>query len=102
MNDNRERTDTVVALQEIKSDLKWHNAIGRGMFAIGVVLTGLAISTLVYFGRLDERVSNVQTYTTVLDVRMSENQEKVKGQFLRLQSRMRDVEKSKHMHEGGG
>ena len=101
MPDNRERTAMVVALEQIKSDLKWHNAIGRGMFAIGVVLTGLSISTLVYFGRLDERVSNVQTYATVLDVRMAENQEKVKGQFLRLQSRMRDVEKAKHAHGGG-
>jgi len=101
MNDNRERTDTVVSLQRIESNLEWHNSIGKGMFAIGLILIGLSVSTLVYFGRLDERVSNVQTYTTVLDVRISENQEKIKGQFLRLQSRMRDVEHNKHKHDGG-
>ena len=100
MTDNRERTDTVVALQEIKSDLRWHNSIGKGLFAVGLILIGFSVSTLVYFCRLDERVSNVQTYTTVLDVRISENQKKIKGQFLRLQSRMRDVEHNKHKHGG--
>ena len=102
MNDNRERTSTILALQKIDTNLQWHNSIGKGMFAIGLVLIGLSVSTLIYFGRLDERVSNVQTYTTVLDVRMSENQEKIKGQFLRLQSRMRTVEKANHEHTGGG
>ncbi len=101
MTDNREGTNTVIALQKIESNMEWHNAIGTGIFTVGVILIGLAISTLIYFGRLDERVKNVQTYTTVLDVKMSENQEKVKGQFLRLQSRVRDVERSKHSHSGG-
>ncbi len=100
MTDNRERTSTVIALQKIESNMEWHNAIGKGIFTVGVILIGLAISTLIYFGRLDERVSNVQRYATVLDVKISENQEKVKGQFLRLQSRMRDVEHGKHSHSG--
>ncbi len=101
MTDNRERTDTVKSLEQIKSDLRWYNSIGRGMFAIGLILIGLSVSTLIYFGRLDERVTNVLSYTTVLDVRMSEGQDKVQGQFLRLQARVRDVESSKHSHSGG-
>jgi hypothetical protein len=98
MTDNRERTDTVVALEQIKSDLKWHNAIGKSIFAVSLVLITVSISTLVYFGRLDERVTRSLSYTAVLDVRFAEGQTKVNGQFLRLQSRMRDVEKSKHNH----
>ena len=98
MTDNRERTETVVALEQIKSDLKWHNAIGKSIFAVSLVLITVSISTLVYFGRLDERVTRSLSYTAVLDVKLSEGQEKVHGQFLRLQSRMRDVEKSKHGH----
>jgi len=98
MTDNRERTDTVITLQRIQSDLKWHNAIGKGMFSIGLIMVGLAFSTLVYFGRLDERVTSALTYATVLDTRIAEGQDKVHGQILRIQARMRDVEKSKHAH----
>ena len=102
MNDNRERSDTAVALQRIEIDLKWHNAIGKSIFAVSLVLITVSISTLVYFGRLDERVTRSLSYSAVLDVKMSEGQEKDNGRFLRLQSRMRDVEKAKHAHDGGG
>jgi hypothetical protein len=98
MTDNRERTSTVVALQKIESDLRWHNAIGKGMFSIGLIMVGLAFSTLVYFGKLDERVTSALNYATVLDVRIAEGNDKVQGQILRIQARMRDVEKSKHIH----
>ena len=89
MPDNRERTDTVRSLERIENTLKWHNSIGRGMFAVGLVLIGLSVSTLVYFGRLDERVRNVQTYTTVIDARETAQNEKVQGQILRVQARLR-------------
>lgn len=98
MTENRERTDTVVALEQIKSDLRWHNSIGKSIFAVSLVLIAVSISTLVYFGRLDERVTRSLSYSAVLDVKMSEGQEKDNGRFLRLQARMRDVEKSKHSH----
>jgi hypothetical protein len=98
MTDNRERTETVIALEQIKSDLKWHNAIGKSIFSVSLVLIAVSISTLVYFGRLDERVTRSLSYTSILDIKMSEGQEKVHGQFLRIQSRMRDVEKAKHAH----
>ena len=102
MTENRQRTDTVIALEQIKSDLRWHNSIGKSIFAVSLVLIAVSISTLVYFGRLDERVTRSLSYAAVLDVKMTEGQEKVHGQFLRLQSRMRDVEKAKHAHGGGG
>jgi hypothetical protein len=89
MTDNRERTETVVALEQIKSDLKWHNAIGKSIFAVSLVLITVSISTLVYFGRLDERVTRSLSYTSVIDTRETMDSEKVQGQILRIQARLR-------------
>ena len=89
MTDNRERTDTVVALEQIKSDLKWHNAIGKSIFAVSLILITVSISTLVYFGRLDERVTRSLSYTAVIDTRETVESEKVQGQILRIQARLR-------------
>jgi hypothetical protein len=89
MTDNRERTDTVIALEQIKSDLKWHNAIGKSIFAVSLVLITVSISTLVYFGRLDERVTRSLSYTAVIDTRETVDSEKVQGQILRIQARLR-------------
>jgi hypothetical protein len=89
MTDNRERTDTVVALEKIKSDLRWHNAIGKSLFLVGLAMVGVSLSTLVYFGRLDERVTRSLSYTAVIDTRETIQSEKVQGQILRIQARLR-------------
>ena len=52
---------TITILQQIRADLKWHNQIGKAMFGAGLVLIGLAISALIYFGSLENRVTHLES-----------------------------------------
>jgi len=47
-------------LEVVSAEIRWHNGIGKKFFIVGVALLGVGLSSLVYFGKLDQRVTTLE------------------------------------------
>jgi len=48
-------------LEVVSTEIKWHNGIGKKFFIAGIALLGVGLTSLVYFGKLDQRVSTLES-----------------------------------------
>lgn len=47
-------------LEVVSTEIRWHNGIGKKFFIAGVGLLGVGLTSLVYFGKLDQRVTTLE------------------------------------------
>ena len=47
-------------LEVVSAEIRWHNGIGKKFFLAGLALMVVGLSSLVYFGKLDQRVSTLE------------------------------------------
>lgn len=48
-------------LEVVSAEIRWHNGIGKKFFIAGIALLGVGLTSLVYFGKLDQRVSTLES-----------------------------------------